>query len=75
MSLGQADLYYIGLDTKSVTYNRGTARELRRTVRTRVFRPIGKGLDYNWEPRLRMGKFREPLDSRLERVNGNWIHI
>ena len=58
VSRGQADFYYIGLDTKSVTYNRGTAHELRQTVGTRVFRPIGKGLDYNWEPNYQWGSFR-----------------
>jgi hypothetical protein len=56
-SRGQADFYYIGLDTKSATYNRGTAHELRHTVGTRVFRPIGKGLDYNWEPNFQWGSF------------------
>ena len=50
VSRGQADLYYVGLDTKSSTYNRGTAPELRHTVGARLFRPIGRGLDYNWEP-------------------------
>jgi Alginate export len=57
VSRGQADIYYIGLDTKSVTYNRGTAHELRHTVGTRVFRPIRKGLDYNWEPNYQWGSF------------------
>ncbi len=57
VSLGRADLYYIGLDTKSVTYNRGAAHELRHTIGTRVFRPIGKGLDYNWEPNYQWGSF------------------
>ena len=57
VSRGQADFYYIGLDTKSVTYNRGTTDELRHTVGTRVFRPIGKGLDYNWEPNYQWGSF------------------
>jgi hypothetical protein len=52
---GQADFYYIGLDTKSATYNRGTAHELRHTAGIRMFRPIGKGLDYNWEPNYRWG--------------------
>jgi Alginate export len=55
LSRGQADIYYSGLDTKSATYNRGTAHELRHTVGTRVFRPIGKGLDYNWEPNFQWG--------------------
>jgi hypothetical protein len=57
VSRGQADFYYIGLDTKSVTYNRGTADELRHTVGTRVFRPIGEGLDYNWEANYQWGTF------------------
>jgi hypothetical protein len=57
MSRGQADLYYIGLNTKSSTYNRGTAPEFRNTVGTRLFRPIGKGWDYNWEPNYQWGSF------------------
>ena len=57
MSRGQADFYYIGLDTKSVAYNRGAADELRHTVGTRVFRPFGKGLDYNWEANFQWGRF------------------
>src|SRR6267378_4725502 len=60
MNRGQADFYYIGLDTKSATYNRGTAHELRHTVGTRVFRPIGKGLDYNWEPNYQWGSLGVP---------------
>jgi hypothetical protein len=57
VSDGQADLYYIGLDAKSAAYNRGIGQELRHTVGTRVFRPIGKGLDYNWEPNYQWGNF------------------
>ncbi len=57
MRKGRADLYYIGLDTKSVSYNRGTARESRKTAGVRAFRPIGKGLDYNWEGNLQWGVF------------------
>ncbi len=57
VSRGQADFYYIGVDTKSATYNRGTAHEVRYTVGTRVFRPVGKGLDYNWEPNFQWGSF------------------
>jgi alginate export protein len=57
VSRGQADFYYIGLDTKSATYARGAAHELRHTVGIRVFRPIGKGLDYNWESNYQWGSF------------------
>jgi hypothetical protein len=57
VSQGQADIYYIGLDTKSATYNRGTAQELRHTIGARVFRPVGKGWDYNWEPNYQWGSF------------------
>jgi Alginate export len=57
VSRGQADIYYLGLDTKSATYNRGTANEFRNTIGTRIFRPVGKGLDYNWEPNFQWGSF------------------
>jgi hypothetical protein len=57
MRNGQADIYYIGLDTKLATYNRGTAHEFRNTVGARIFRPIGKGWDYNWEPNYQWGSF------------------
>ena len=57
MSRGQADIYYIGLDTKSATYNRGTAHEFRNTVGARISRPIGRGWDYNWEPNYQWGSF------------------
>jgi hypothetical protein len=57
VSRGLADFYYFGLDTKSANYNRGSAQEIRHTIGTRVFRPIGKGLDYNWEPNFQWGSF------------------
>jgi Alginate export len=57
MKRGQADIYYIGLDTKPATYNRGTANDLRNTVGFRAFRPPGKGMDYNWEPNYQWGSF------------------
>jgi Alginate export len=57
MSHGQSDFYYVGLDTKSATYNRGAAHELRHTAGTRVFRPVGKGWDYNWEANVQWGSF------------------
>jgi hypothetical protein len=57
VSRAQADIYYIGLDTKSATYNKGAAHELRNTIGTRMFRPIGKGLDYNWEANYQWGSF------------------
>jgi hypothetical protein len=54
---GQADIYYIGLDAKSATYNRDTAQELRHIAGTRLFRPTGKGLDYKWEANYQWGNF------------------
>jgi len=57
VSHGQADIYYLGLDTKSATYNSGTAHEIRHTIGTRLFRAVGKGLDYNWEPNYQWGSF------------------
>ena len=56
-SRGQADIYYIGLDTQPATYNRGTANDFRNTIGFRAFRPTGKGLDYNWEPDYQWGSF------------------
>jgi Alginate export len=57
VSRGQADFYYIGVETNPATYNRGSADELRHTVGTRVFRPTGKGWDYNWEVNYQLGSF------------------
>ncbi len=57
VSRGMADIYYIGLDTKPATYNRSTADELRHTIGTRLFRPVGKGLHYNWEANYQWGTF------------------
>jgi hypothetical protein len=57
VSRGQADIYYIGLDTKPATYNRGTADDFRNTVGFRAFRLTGKGVDYNWEPNYQWGSF------------------
>jgi hypothetical protein len=57
MRQGHADLDYIGLDTKSVSYNRGTAPESRQTADVRAFRPIGERLDYNWEGNFQWGAF------------------
>src|ERR1035438_3192995 len=75
VSGGQADFYYIGPDTKSATYSRGTAHELRHTVGTRVFRPIGKAWtttgypttsgEVSGAPRFAPGAFQRKLDSRL----------
>jgi hypothetical protein len=56
-SRGMVDLYYIGLATKTASYNRGSATELRHTVGVRTFRPPSKGLDYNWEANYQWGSF------------------
>jgi hypothetical protein len=73
VSRGQADFYYIGLDTKSANYNRGTAHEVRETAGTRVFRPIGKGLDYNWEPNYQWGMPRFAPGAFQRRLDIRWI--
>jgi hypothetical protein len=54
---GMVDLYYMGLATKTVSYNRGSATELRHTVGVRAFRPPSKRLDYNWEANYQWGSF------------------
>jgi hypothetical protein len=54
---GLADLYYIGLDSKSDSYNRGTAREIRHTGGVRLFRAVEQGFNYNWEANYQWGAF------------------
>jgi hypothetical protein len=54
---GQVDVYYIGEDATAASFERGTASETRHTVGVRLFRPVGHGLDYNWEPDLQWGGF------------------
>jgi hypothetical protein len=54
---GQADLYYIGEDATSATFDRGSGSETRHTVGVRIFRVAGDGLDYNWEPNVQWGAF------------------
>ena len=57
LSRGQADIYYIGADTKAATYERGTAHEIRHTAGGRAFSPAGNGWDYNWEANYQWGSF------------------
>jgi hypothetical protein len=54
---GAADVYYIGEDVTSASFDRGSAYETRHTVGVRIFRPIGEGVDYNWEPNVQWGAF------------------
>ena len=57
LSDGRADLYYIGTDTKLVSYNRGLAREIRHTAGVRAFRTASNKWDYNWEGNYQWGAF------------------
>jgi Alginate export len=75
VSRGQADLYYIGLDTKSATYNRGTAPRASAYRRNQSIPPHRQRLGLQLGTQLPVGEFRERFDSRLERVNGNWIYV
>ena len=59
---GQADIYYLGLDTTRAMYEQGSGREIRHSVGTRLFNhqpgaPFGPGLDYNWEFVYQLGSF------------------
>lgn len=54
---GLADAYYIGEAVADASFQRGTASETRHTVGIRIFRPIGHGFDYNWEPNFQWGAF------------------
>lgn len=54
------DTYYLGIDRKSATFERGTATELRHTVGARLWRPIATekpGLDFDYEGMMQFGTF------------------
>jgi hypothetical protein len=54
------DLYYLGLDRKNATFERGTAAELRHTVGGRLWRPIATkepGADFDYEGVVQFGTF------------------
>jgi hypothetical protein len=54
------DLYYLGLDRKNATFERGTAAELRHTVGARLWRPIAAqepGADFDYEGVVQFGTF------------------
>ena len=55
---GNVDLYYMGLDNKSVTFDgKGTGREQRETVGLRLW-GTSEHWDYNYEPDFQWGSFR-----------------
>jgi len=54
------DLYYLGLDRKDATFERGTAAELRHTAGARLWRPIATqepGADFDYEGVVQFGTF------------------
>jgi hypothetical protein len=54
------DVYYLGLDRKNATFERGTAAELRHTVGARLWRPIATqepGADFDYEGVVQFGTF------------------
>ena len=54
------DLYYLGLDRKNATFERGTAAELRHTFGARLWRPIATeepGADFDYEGVVQFGTF------------------
>ena len=55
---GNADLYYMGLDNKSVPFDgKGTGREQRETIGTRLWGTT-EHWDYTYEPTFQWGSFR-----------------
>jgi len=61
-SSGQADLYYLGLDTTRAIYQQGSGREIRHSIGTRLFNhqpnaPFEPGFDYNWEMLYQLATF------------------
>jgi hypothetical protein len=53
---GNIDLYYLGIDNKQATFNRGTAKEVRHTIGTRFWGTRGSW-NYDWEAMLQGGSF------------------
>ena len=54
------DAYYLGLDRKQATYQRGTAHEVRQTLGTRLWRPVAEkepGWDFDYEGLWQFGTF------------------
>jgi Alginate export len=54
------DAYYLGLDRKQAAFNRGTARELRHSVGSRLWRPVARtkpGWDFDDEAVWQFGSF------------------
>jgi hypothetical protein len=55
----KADLYYIGFDNKNAIYDVGTGREIRHTFGGRLSRPVGEGMDFDWESAFQWGAFTD----------------
>jgi Alginate export len=54
------DVYYLGLDRKAATFQRGTAQEVRHSLGARISRPIAterSGLDFDYEGLWQFGTF------------------
>ena len=54
------DIYYLGLDRRQATFNRGTATELRHTTAARLWRPVAskeRGWDFDYEGARQFGSF------------------
>ena len=54
------DMYYLGLDRKQATFQRGTAQEVRHTLGARISRPIATeqpGWDFDYEGLWQFGTF------------------
>jgi hypothetical protein len=54
------DVYYLGLNSKEVTFERGTAQEVRHSVGARIFHPAATerpGLDFDFEGVWQFGTF------------------
>ena len=51
------DVYYLGLASANIAYNRGSANEVRHTLGVRTFREAQAGVDYNWEWNYQLGSF------------------
>jgi Alginate export len=54
------DVYYLGLDRRQATFERGTAKEMRHSLGARISRPVAtekSGLDFDYEGLWQFGTF------------------
>jgi hypothetical protein len=77
---GQADLYYLGIDTTRAVYQQGSGREIRHSIGTRWFNhiagaPFEPGFDYNWELVYQLGTFAQNYINAWTVADRNGLYL